>query len=69
MTRYSVDVQEDHIQRLVRRPLAGIAELIWNALDADADHVEVRLIRGAAGGLDAVAVEDDGHGMSHMDAT
>jgi hypothetical protein len=69
VTRFDVEVQEDHIQRLIGRPLPGLAELIWNALDADADHVHVRLARNELGGLDAVIVEDDGHGMSFMDAS
>lgn len=69
MTHFSVEVQEDHIRRLIGRPLPGLAELIWNSLDADADHVHVKLVRNDLGGLDAVRVEDDGHGMSFMDAS
>jgi hypothetical protein len=41
MHRLSVSVQEDHLQSLVRSPLLGLAELIWNSLDADADNIEV----------------------------
>lgn len=68
MTRVSVEVREDHIERLNRSPVQGIAELIWNALDADADVINVVLLKNDLDGLDGVIVEDDGHGMSHMDA-
>jgi len=62
--RLHVTVQEDHLASLVRSPLEGLTELIWNALDADADYVEVVYERNALGGIDAVRVEDKGHGMT-----
>ena len=68
MARYPVSVQEDHLARLLGRPLTGLIELIWNALDADADLVEVELVRNELGGLDAVRVRDDGHGMTADEA-
>ena len=67
MHRLSVSVQEDHLQSLVRSPLLGLAELIWNSLDADADNVEVIYERSVMGGIQAVRVADDGHGMSPTD--
>ena len=62
--RLHVTVQEDHLASLVRSPLDGLTELIWNSLDADADYVEVVYERNALGGIDAVRVEDKGHGMT-----
>lgn len=62
--RLHVTVQEDHLASLVRSPLDGLTELIWNALDADADYVEVVYERNALGGIDALRVEDAGHGMT-----
>jgi phenylpyruvate tautomerase PptA (4-oxalocrotonate tautomerase family) len=67
MRRLSVQVQEDHLASLVRSPIEGLTELIWNALDADADNVTVVYERNAADGIDAVRVEDDGHGMTEED--
>ena len=64
MERLTVDVREDHLQRLARSPFDGVAELIWNALDADADHVTVELVRSPSDGIDMVRVIDDGHGIS-----
>src|SRR5690349_15844749 len=64
MRRLSVQVEEDHLASLVRSPFDGLTELIWNALDADAENVAVVYERNAAGGVDAVRVEDDGHGMT-----
>ena len=67
--RLSVSVQEDHLATLVRTPFDGLTELIWNALDADADFVEVVYERNAIGGIDAVRVEDKGHGMTPDEIT
>lgn len=69
MTRLTVSVQEDHLASLVRSPVDGLTELIWNALDADADNVTVTYERNALGGVDAVRVEDDGHGMGPEEIT
>ena len=60
----TVQVQQDHLERLVKGPLHGLAELIWNALDADAQAVQVEVEENQAGGLESVAIADDGHGMT-----
>jgi hypothetical protein len=60
----TVQVQHDHLERLVKGPLHGLAELIWNALDADAESVLVDVELNDAGGIEAVTVADDGHGMT-----
>ena len=65
MTSYSVSVEVDHLAKLAGQPLNGVIELIWNALDADADHVEVEFDRSSMGGIEAVRVHDDGHGMTY----
>jgi hypothetical protein len=43
MKEFSVSVGVDHINAIsrARKPVLGIAELIWNALDADATRVRV----------------------------
>lgn len=60
-----VKVQRDYLERLAtsKSPISAIAELIWNALDADASIVEVVLRRNALGGLDGIEVQDNGHGL------
>jgi hypothetical protein len=65
-----VTVEHDHLESLARpsRSLAGVAELIWNALDAEADTVKVTLTQNALGGVESVSLIDNGHGMTAGDA-
>lgn len=66
MAEYSVSAQPDHINKItsVRRPILALAELAWNAFDADASRVDILLEAGILGGLEAIEVSDDGWGMS-----
>jgi hypothetical protein len=68
--RFVVQVDADQFDRLARptQPLAGITELLWNALDAEAEIVTISIARNELDGVDEVQVEDDGHGMTHADA-
>src|ERR1700749_4047621 len=49
---------------VVERPAAAVKELIENALDAGAGHID---IAPASGGADLILVEDDGGGMDAAD--
>lgn len=51
---------------VVERPASVIKELIENAMDADADRVEVEIM---AGGTSYMRVTDNGRGMSREDAS
>jgi hypothetical protein len=70
MTRVLVRVENDHLERLANpsRRIIGVTELIWNALDADATDVRVKVIENELGGVDSVEVIDNGHGMAHAEA-
>ncbi len=70
MNIVKVFVQNDHLERLtrVRKPILGLAELIWNALDAEAKEVRVQLELNPLGGIDRIRVSDDGHGIEHAEA-
>src|SRR5437763_11173568 len=41
METLTIQVTQDHIDRIAKakKPILGIAELIWNSVDADAKHV------------------------------
>lgn len=65
-----IQVQNDQLERLatVKKPILAVAELIWNAVDADADRVDIALHDGVLGGFEAIEVADNGHGMPHSEA-
>lgn len=45
-----------------------LAELIWNALDAEATHIEMTVENDALGAPAVIGIHDDGHGFSYDDA-
>ena len=49
---------------VVERPASAVKELVENAVDAAAEQIDIRLLRGSLGG---VIVDDDGIGMSADD--
>ncbi|MFJ1588398.1 ATP-binding protein [Streptomyces sp. NPDC088197] len=63
--RIPVEVRPDFIEKVARRtdPLGAVEELIWNSLDADATEVGVDLELDDFGGVQAVVVTDNGHGI------
>lgn len=69
MKKVTVQVREDHLETLARtKPMTALAELIWNALDADATEVRVEFEENALEAVEAVRVADNGHGLHHEDA-
>lgn len=68
--RFVVQVDADQFDRLARptRPLPGVAELIWNALDAEADKVAVSIALTELQAVESVSISDNGHGMTHAEA-
>ena len=65
-----IEVQDDHLARIAqtRKPILALAELIWNAVDADATRIDVTLIEDYLNGLKAIEVSDDGHGIPYAEA-
>lgn len=66
----SVAVRDDFIARQTRAsPVAALAELIWNSLDADASNVRIEFAYDdLAGGMSKIHVYDDGDGFSRDEA-
>src|SRR5262245_7395292 len=67
---FEIQVQDDHLQRIsqVRKPILAVAELIWNAVDADADRIHVVVQDDHLGGLKTIEVSDNGHGIPYSEA-
>ena len=67
--QYPVEVQSDFLEKITRaRPIPALAELIWNAFDADATIVDVSFEYNDLGSLDAIVVKDNGAGIARTDA-
>lgn len=56
----------DLVTRLARErdPVRAVVELVWNAIDAEADTIRVQLARTDMDAIERVTVEDDGHGIT-----
>jgi len=64
-----VQAQADHIESLFKAsPLSAIEELVWNALDADAQEVKIDLLTNPLGAVEAVRIIDDGTGIDILNA-
>jgi hypothetical protein len=70
MTTLNLQAKQDFLERdaATRDPVRALAELVWNALDADATRIEVILERNDLGGLTAIRVTDNGSGISAASA-
>lgn len=65
MGSITLRVEQDHVEGVAKLsdPVGAVIELIWNALDADANAVTVEIERTELDGVGKVLVSDDGHGM------
>lgn len=70
MKKIPVNVKGDHIGTLaaIKRPIASIAELVWNSLDADASTIAVRFDQNGLGALDRIRIADNGTGIPYNEA-
>ena len=66
---YTIEVQQDFVERQSRAPpIPALAEIIWNALDADATAVNVEFEDDGLGGMSKIIVSDNGHGIPRTEA-
>ena len=64
---FKVQVESDHIKKLTTaRPIQAVAELIWNAVDADATRVDVEVDFDSLA-MRSISIRDNGHGFPHKD--
>ncbi|MFF0253314.1 ATP-binding protein [Micromonospora zamorensis] len=69
MTEILLSVGEPKIRQFQnKKPISAIAELVWNALDANATYVEVKLERTVTGAIDQIIVSDNGEGITPTQA-
>jgi hypothetical protein len=67
---FEIQVQDDHLQRIAntKKPVFALAELIWNAVDADATTVDIFLVEDGLKQIGAIKVVDNGHGIPYSQA-
>lgn len=59
-----VQAQSDHLESLARgKPVSALAELVWNALDADADRVRIKVNDNELGNPVTIEIQDNGSGI------
>lgn len=64
-----VEAKADHLESLARgKPVNALAELIWNALDADADRVRIAVRDNDLGNPVSIEVVDNGLGIALNEA-
>ncbi|OQQ13132.1 DNA mismatch repair protein [Streptomyces sp. M41(2017)] len=64
-TEFMLSVGEAKILQFKKKQqIAAVAELVWNALDANATKVDIRFQRSALGAITEIVVTDNGHGMT-----
>jgi hypothetical protein len=71
MTITKIAAADDHLKRMVgnTKPVLGLAELVWNAVDANATTVDITVNRTVADAVDEVVVRDNGHGFTADEIT
>ena len=67
---FQIQVQDDHLERIAqtRSPIRALADLIWNAVDADATRIDVTLFDDALNVLKEIKIADNGHGIPYTEA-
>ncbi len=69
MKTITVSVKEDHLESLAKtRPMTALAELIWNALDAESTEVRVDFVENELEGVEQLRITDNGNGLYYEDA-
>src|SRR3954471_22900015 len=70
MPEILLEVGEPKIRHFERQgQIAAIAELVWNALDANAANVHVELLRNELEAVHAIRVSDNGEGITPIQAS
>lgn len=65
---FRVQVEGDHLKKLASaKPVQAVAELIWNAVDADATRIDLE-IESDDIAMRSVTIRDNGHGIPRSEA-
>ena len=69
MKTITVEVRDDHLESLAKtRPMTALAELIWNALDAESTEVRIDFLENELEGVEKIRIVDNGNGLHYDDA-
>lgn len=66
MSKVHVTAKRDFLESLTTaRPIAALAELIWNGFDAQSNLIQVHLDLNGMKGIQSIRVRDGGYGIDH----
>ena len=67
MTKVHVTAKRDFLESLTNaKPLDGLAEIIWNGFDSQAEHVQVFFELNDMDGIESIKVRDYGYGIDRL---
>lgn len=67
MTKVHVTAKRDFLESLTNaKPLDGLAEIIWNGFDSQAEHVQVFFELNDMDGIESIKVRDYGYGIDRQ---
>jgi hypothetical protein len=67
MTKVHVIAKRDFLESLTNsKPLDGLAEIIWNGFDSQAEHVQVFFELNDMDGIESIKVRDYGYGIDRQ---
>lgn len=69
MKTFEIQVKQDHILKQSKASgVNALAEIIWNALDADATEVKIVANKNGFDNYYSIDIQDNGHGISYDEA-
>lgn len=68
--KLEVQLTNEHLAKFLNtKPVRALEELIWNALDADANEIDIIMERNELQGIESIIITDNGRGINYENVT